>query len=118
MIAGVRELSGTITELYEQLAGLVKQAAPQLLAEKGLGVLIAAKLIGEIAGIDHFTSDAQLAHLRMRPDPRLVRTHRSSPPRSWRQPPAQPCLSHARAHQALARPPDRGLPGQTAHERQ
>src|SRR5436305_5740980 len=63
MIALVRELTRSITELYEQLAGLVKQAAPQLLAEKGLGVLIAAKLIGEIAGIDRFTSDAQLARI-------------------------------------------------------
>ena len=63
MIARVRALTRTITELYEQLAGLVKQVVPQLLAEKGLGVLIAAKLIGEIAGIDRFTSDAQLARL-------------------------------------------------------
>jgi len=63
MIARVRELTRTITELYEQLAGLVKQAAPQLLAETGLGVLIAAKLIGEIAGVDRFTSDAQLARI-------------------------------------------------------
>jgi transposase len=63
MIARVRELTRTITELYEQLAGLVKQVARQLLAEKGLSVLIAAKLIGEIAGIDRFTSDAQLARI-------------------------------------------------------
>ena len=63
MIARVRELTRTITKLYQQLADLVKQVAPQLLAEKGLGVLIAAKLIGEIAGIDRFTSDAQLARI-------------------------------------------------------
>jgi transposase len=63
MIARVRELTRTITKLYEQLAELVKQVAPQLLAEQGLGVLIAAKLIGEIAGIDRFTSDAQLARI-------------------------------------------------------
>jgi transposase len=63
MITRVRELTRTITQLYEQLAELVKQVAPQLLAEKGLGVLIAAKLIGEIAGIDRFTSDAQLARI-------------------------------------------------------
>jgi Transposase IS116/IS110/IS902 family len=55
--------SSTITKLYEQLAGLVRQAAPQLLTEKGLGVLIAAKLIVEIAGVDRFTSDAQLARI-------------------------------------------------------
>jgi transposase len=63
MIARVRELTRTITKLYQQLADLVKQVAPQLLAEQGLGVLIAAKLIGEIAGIDRFTSDAQLARI-------------------------------------------------------
>jgi len=63
MISRIRELTRTITQLYEQLADLVKQVAPQLLAERGLGVLIAAKLIGEIAGIDRFTSDAQLARI-------------------------------------------------------
>jgi transposase len=63
MITRIRELTRAITRLYEQLAGLVKQVAPQLLAEPGLGVLIAAKLIGEIAGIDRFTSDAQLARI-------------------------------------------------------
>jgi transposase len=63
MITHVRELTRTITQLYHQLATLVAQVAPQLLAEKGLGVLIAAKLIGEIAGIDRFTSEAQLARI-------------------------------------------------------
>ena len=63
MITRVRELTRAIARLYEQLAGLVRQAAPQLLAETGVGGLIAAKLIGEIAGIDRFTSDAQLARL-------------------------------------------------------
>ena len=63
MIARVKELTRTITQLYEQLTELVKQAAPQLLAEKGLGVLIATKLIGEVAGIERFSSDAQLARL-------------------------------------------------------
>ena len=42
---------------------LVTQVAPQLLAERGVGVLIAAKLIGEIAGIDRFKTDAKLARL-------------------------------------------------------
>jgi transposase len=63
MITRIRELTRTITQLYQQLGDLVKQVAPQLLAEQGLGVLIAAKLIGEIAGIDRFTSDAQLARI-------------------------------------------------------
>ena len=63
MISRVRELTRSITALTDQLAGLVAQVAPQLLAEPGLGTLLAAKFIGEIAGIDRFSSDAQLARL-------------------------------------------------------
>jgi transposase len=63
LIRRVRELTRTITALAEQLGVLVGQLAPQLLAERGVGVLIAAKLIGEIAGIDRFHTDAQLARM-------------------------------------------------------
>ena len=119
MIDRIRELTGTITQLYEQLATLVKQVAPQLVTERGLGVLIAAKLIGEIAGIDRFTSDAQLARIAgCAPIPVSSWTHRPPPPRSRREPPTQPRLPHARPHQAPPRPPDRGLHRQTTPERQ
>jgi transposase len=37
MITRIRELTQTITQLYEQLAGLVGQTAPHLLAEQRLG---------------------------------------------------------------------------------
>jgi len=63
MIRRVRELTRAAADLYDQIAALVKQVAPQLLAERGIGVLLAAKFIGEIAGIDRFQSDAQLARL-------------------------------------------------------
>jgi len=63
MIRRIRDLTRTINELHHELAELVAQVAPQLLAENGLGVITAAKLIGEIAGVDRFTSDAQLARL-------------------------------------------------------
>ena len=63
MIRRVRELTRAINGLYEQLAGLVREIATQLLAEKGIGVLIAAKLFGEIGGIHRFQTDAQLARL-------------------------------------------------------
>jgi transposase len=63
MIRRIRELTVTINQLHQELARLVAQVAPQLLAEPGVGVLIAAKLIGEIAGAHRFTSDAQLARL-------------------------------------------------------
>ena len=63
MIRRIRELTRTINDLHQELAPLVAQVAPQLLAERGLGTITAAKLIGEIAGIDRFSSDAQLARL-------------------------------------------------------
>jgi transposase len=62
-IRRIRDLTGTINELHQELAQLVHQVAPQLLAERGLGVILAAKLIGEIAGVDRFASDAKLARL-------------------------------------------------------
>jgi transposase len=57
----VRELTRTINQLQTEIAKLVAQVAPQLLAEVGCGPLTAAKIIGEIAGIDRFKTDAQLA---------------------------------------------------------
>src|SRR5947209_7054794 len=58
LIRRVIDLTRTINALAYELGRLVREVAPQLLAEPGIGVLIAAKLIGEIAGIDRFTSDA------------------------------------------------------------
>jgi transposase len=57
----IRELSRSIDALHAELAELVAQVAPQLLTERGCGALTAAKLIGEIAGVDRFASDARLA---------------------------------------------------------
>jgi transposase len=59
----IRELTRAIDALAAQLAPLVAAYAPQLLAERGCGTLTAAKLIGELAGIERFASDAQLARL-------------------------------------------------------
>ena len=61
-IRRIADLTATINQLHDELAVLVARVAPQLLAEHGLGALTAAKLIGEIAGIER-TSDAQLARL-------------------------------------------------------
>jgi len=57
----LRTLSHTIDALEAEIAGLVTRVAPQLLAEPGFGPLTAGKLIGEIAGIHRFATDAQLA---------------------------------------------------------
>ena len=50
-----------IDALEAEIADLVAQVAPQLLAEPGFGPLTAGKLIGEIAGAQRFSSDAKLA---------------------------------------------------------
>jgi transposase len=57
----LRELSQTVDALEAEIAELVAQAAPQLLAEPGFGALTAGKLIGEIAGAQRFATDAKLA---------------------------------------------------------
>jgi transposase len=60
----VRQIAARTTrirELESELAALVADYAPQLLAERGCGPLTAAKLIGEIAGADRFATDAKLA---------------------------------------------------------
>jgi len=62
-ICRIKDLTRTINQLAEELTELVSRVAPQLLTERGLGILTAAKLIGEIAGIDRFENDAQLARL-------------------------------------------------------
>ena len=59
----IRELTRTINTLEAELAPLVAQAAPALLAERGCGVLVAGKLVGEIAGIRRFATDAKLARV-------------------------------------------------------
>jgi transposase len=57
----IRELTRAIDALEHDLALLVAELAPRLLAERGCGVLTAAKLIGEVAGVDRFATDAKLA---------------------------------------------------------
>jgi transposase len=59
----IRELTRTIDALEHELATLVAELAPRLLAEPGCGVLTAAKLIGEVAGVQRFSSDAKLARI-------------------------------------------------------
>jgi transposase len=59
----IRELTRSIDGIERDLAVLVADLAPGLLAEPGCGVLTAAKLIGEIAGIARFATDAKLARI-------------------------------------------------------
>jgi transposase len=57
----LRELTLTINRLAREITELVQQLAPQLLTEPGFGPLIAAKLVGEIAGAQRFATPAKLA---------------------------------------------------------
>ena len=57
----LRELTIAINQLEREITTLVAQIAPQLLDEPGFGPLIAAKLVGEIAGAQRFATPAKLA---------------------------------------------------------
>jgi transposase len=57
----IRELTRSVYALEKEIGALVGEICPQLLDEVGCGPLTAAKLVGEIAGADRFTSDAKLA---------------------------------------------------------
>jgi transposase len=57
----LRELTLAINRLAREITELVAQIAPQLLNEPGFGPLIAAKLVGEIAGAQRFATPAKLA---------------------------------------------------------
>src|SRR5215831_6921149 len=61
LVARCRQLTAEITELEAELALRTSELAPSLLALPGCGVLTAAKLIGEVAGIGRFRSRAAFA---------------------------------------------------------
>src|SRR3954469_3275082 len=106
----MRELTQAIKALQAEITVLVTEIAPQLVAQPGCGPSTAAKLVGEIAGAERFTSDAKLARAAgIAPNPRQLRTHRPTPPRPRRQSPDQRRdPSHGR-HARPLRPRDPGL---------
>jgi transposase len=57
----LRELTLAVRQLQREITELITSIAPQLLAEPGFGPLIAAKLVGEIAGAQRFATAAKLA---------------------------------------------------------
>src|SRR3954452_15719731 len=115
----IRELTRSIDALQRELAGLVGELAPRLLAEPGCGVL---------TGREADRRDRRhraLRHRRqarpprrIRADPRQLRTHRPPPPRHRRQPPAQLRPAPPRRHQGTPRPRHRRLPRSPASRRQ
>jgi transposase len=61
LVSQIRTATRRIRELEREIALLVDELCPQLVAEPGCGPLTAAKLLGEIAGAERFSSDAKLA---------------------------------------------------------
>jgi transposase len=61
LVARIRELTAVIDRLEREIAALVADLAPTLLALPGCGALTAAKLVGETAGIGRFRSSAAFA---------------------------------------------------------
>src|SRR3954466_14731576 len=58
LLEHIRGQTTSIRARETELAGRVHAYAPRLLAERGCGPLTAAKLIGEIAGVERFATDA------------------------------------------------------------
>ncbi len=61
LVGRIRGLTVDIDALEKRIGSLVRPLAPSLLALQGCGVLTAAKLIGEVAGIERFRSAAAFA---------------------------------------------------------
>lgn len=61
LLRRIGELTRRASDLEHELAALVSVQAPALLELPGCGVLTAAKLLGETAGVDRFAGEAQLA---------------------------------------------------------
>lgn len=75
IVSRCRQLTLEITQLERELATLVEQLAPSLLAVCGCGPLTAAKILGETAAIDRFRSpDAYARHNGTAPLPSGHRT--------------------------------------------
>jgi transposase len=66
-LSRLRELTQAISRLEREITELVTPIAPQLLAEPGFGPLIAAKLVGEIAGAQRFGVSSRLVGEREGP---------------------------------------------------
>lgn len=63
LLAAVRRATKRAAELNRELADLVDARAPELLEIPGCGVLTAARIVAETAGIESLSSDAKLARL-------------------------------------------------------
>ena len=61
LVGRIRELTKRINDLEREIAKIVRRLAPTLLDLAGCGVLSAAKIVAEVAGVDRFKSRAAFA---------------------------------------------------------
>lgn len=61
LVDDCRRITRRVNDLEREITSLVNDHFPDLVAMPGCGALTAAKLVGEIAGIERFPSDAKLA---------------------------------------------------------
>jgi transposase len=61
LVQRCRELTREVKELERELRSLLECEAGELLELVGCGTLTAAKLVGEVAGVDRFAGEAKLA---------------------------------------------------------
>lgn len=61
LITRIRELTRRCQALQRQLARLVAEQRPELLELVGCGPLMAARIIGEVANVERFATEAQFA---------------------------------------------------------
>ena len=106
----LRELTATINDLKREISALIAALAPHLVAQPGFGPLTAAKLVGEIAGVERFATDAKARpRRRRRPDPNQLRPNPPPAPRPRRQPPTQRHPAPHRGHPRPLPPTHKGL---------
>ena len=60
-LADIEELTGRVNALHKRIGALAREAAPALVALPGCAELTAAKILGEVAGIARFKSEAAFA---------------------------------------------------------
>lgn len=61
LLTRCRELTAEASTLKGEIASLVRELAPELLSLPGCAELTAAKLVGEVAGVSRFGTQAKLA---------------------------------------------------------
>jgi hypothetical protein len=115
----LRELTLAVGQLEREITELITSIAPRLLTEPGVGPLIAAKLVGEIAGAQRFATAAKLARAAgVAPIPAQLGQHAPPTARPRRQPPDQRCASpRDRDPRAATNPPATTAPGAAAKAR-